>query len=501
MSGEMQDGAATGLDRVPTGIAGLDAVLKGGLFAGTAYIVRGAPGAGKTILANQACFHHVRQGGRALYVTLLAESHGRMLQHMGGLSFFDPAALPDRLAYISGFRILQEAGLPGLLDLLRREVRARRATLLIVDGLLAMGDTAAEDVALRKFIHGLQVHASTQGCLALLLMNGSRSEHHPEHTMVDGLIKLGDERVGDYRQRALEVLKFRGSAFLQGRHAFSITRDGIVLYPRIEALLAGAQATGVRPGRVSLGVPALDAMLGGGMPPDSSTLLLGAPGSGKTTLGMHYMALSSEQEPGLYYGFYETPPEMLANAARIGCDLRGLQERGHLEIQWQPAAEQILDDVGGRLLEAVRRRGVRRLFLDGAGALMQTAVHRDRVSTFMAALSREFRALGVTTLYTAETANLVGPNLEAPLLGVSAAADNMILLRYVELHARLYRLLSILKTRSSGFDTRLREFRVTDRGIELLDTFEGAHAILSGFATEDRNAPEERDAPPGRGPA
>lgn len=415
-----------------------------------------------------------------------------MLQHVSRLGFFDPAAMPDRFAYVSGFRTLEEAGLPGLLALLRREVGARRATLLIVDGLVAVEDTSQEDLAIRKFVHELQVQAAAQGCLALLLMNGSRNAHYPEHTMVDGIIRLDDEAAGEDRQRALEVLKFRGSAFLRGRHAYRITADGIALYPRLEALLAGARAAKVRRDRVSLGVPALDAMLGGGVPPDSATLLLGAPGSGKTTLGMHFVALSGEREPGLYFGFYETPAEILANAAVIGCDLRGLQERGHLEIQWQPAAEQILDDLGARLLEAVRRRGVRRVFLDGAGALMQTAAHRDRVSPFMAALSREFRRLGVTTVYSAETANLVGPNLEAPLLGISAAADNMILLRFVELHAWLFRLLSILKTRSSGFDARLREFRVTGRGIELADTFESAEAVLSGFAT-DRGGQGEGD--------
>jgi circadian clock protein KaiC len=127
-------------------------------------------------------------------------------------------------------------------------------------------------------------------------------------------------------------------------------------------------------------------------------------------------------------------------------------------------------------------------------------VHRERVALFFAALARELRARGVTALYTAETANLVGPELEAPLLGISAAADNMVLLRHVELRTRLHRLLSVLKTRSSGFDARLREFRVTDSGIEIADTFESAEAILSGFASE---VGERRSGgpPPKRGPA
>ncbi len=116
------------IPRVPSGVPGLDVVLRGGFLRGGLYIIRGAPGAGKTVLANQICYHHAAQGQRALYVTLLAESHARMMLHLGSLTFFDPAKVPDLVYYASGYGTMEEEGLRGLLELLLREVRARQAT-------------------------------------------------------------------------------------------------------------------------------------------------------------------------------------------------------------------------------------------------------------------------------------------------------------------------------------------------------------------------------------
>ena len=129
-----EDSGRSRLKRIPTGVPGLDTVLRGGFLRGGIFIVQGSPGAGKTILGNQICFHHVAQGGRALYVTLLAENHARMLLHIGQLGFFEEAVIPERLYYISAFRVLEQEGLPAMLNLLRREVQARGASVLVLDG-------------------------------------------------------------------------------------------------------------------------------------------------------------------------------------------------------------------------------------------------------------------------------------------------------------------------------------------------------------------------------
>ncbi|WP_129640840.1 ATPase domain-containing protein [Peristeroidobacter agariperforans] len=475
-----------GLERVATGVPGLDDVLKGGFFEGAVYIVRGTPGAGKTILANQICFHQARQGKRALFVTLLAENHARMLQHLEQMGFYDARLIPKYVYYISAFRVLEENGLKGMMDLLRREMRAHDASILILDGLIAVEETSTSDREFRKFIHELQAHAAAAGCCTLLLTNGRRGEYHPEHTMVDGLVTLEDVPYGKRRQRELEVRKFRGSASLRGRHPFQITDDGLVVHPRPESRFL-RNAGIANAGRISTGITQLDAMTGGGLIADSSTLLLGPSGAGKTTLGTAFLQCSSKAEPGLHFGFYEAPDRLIANAQAIGIDLKSKVAAGHLEISWRPPFERILDSLGNELIEAVRRRKVKRLFIDGWGGFAGTAETSDRLSPFFAALTNELRSLGVTVVCAMETPNLIGPELQVPATGISAVTENMILLRYSEYQGQLRRLISIMKVRGGGFDPKLREFEIGAQGLRFVDSFKTAEGVLSGYSTERPN--------------
>jgi circadian clock protein KaiC len=475
-----------GIERVPSGIPGLDTVLRGGFLRGGVYLVRGTPGAGKTIFGNQVAFHHTAAGNRVVYVTLLVESHARMLEHMRTMQFFDPARLPDAIYYVSAFRTLEEDGLKGLIDLLRREVRSRKASLLVIDGFLAIQDFATSDREFKKFIHELQAHLGVEACTALLMTNGSRRESRPEHAVVDGLIELHDELFDAKPERELEVSKFRGTGFLRGRHAFSITDVGITIYPRLEALLS-------RPSReddclgekVSTGLQPLDAMLGGGIPCATTTLLLGPSGVGKTTLGLHFLARSSSEERGLFFGFYDTPARLQFKAARLGINLDQQIEAGHLEILWQPPTEDLLDALGNRLVDAARHRGVRRLCIDGLPAFEGVASRPRRLGRFFTALANELRVLGVTTFYTAETSHLFAADVEVSMAANATFTENLILLRYVRQRSQLHRLLSIVKVRDSEFDSSSREFQINNGGINLADTNESAEALLSEVPREN----------------
>ncbi len=465
---------AVQVERMPSGLPGLDEILRGGFFAGGIYVVRGAPGTGKTILANQACFRHAERGGKALYVTLLAESHVRMLRNLARLSFYDPAVIPHRVYYVSALRALEEGGLSALMDLLRGEVRRQSATLLVLDGLLSAEEAGASDRILRRFMHELQDHLASVDCVTLLLGDSGRPDYAGEYAMADGVLALDDTRCDGQTTRGIEVLKFRGSRSLRGRHALRITDDGIVIYPRIDTLHERpSQADKGSDRRLSVGVPTLDAMLGGGLPAGTTTLLLGASGTGKTMLGAHFLAGSSAAEPGLHFGFYEQPERLLQNAATVGLDLAGPAGRGDLEMLWYPTTGQIVDDLGGQLLGAVRRRGVKRLLVDGLGGYVEAADNSARAGQVFAALVHELRAQGVTTVYTAETVNLVGSEVVVPVPGVSVIVDNMVLLRFAEYRARLHRLFSIIKVRGSSFDPGMREFRITAQGISLADTLPG----------------------------
>ena len=224
--------------RVKTGIRGLDKILGGGLFRGGIYIVQGSPGTGKTIFSNQLCFYHVANEGRALFVTILAENHGRMIGNLSALSFFQQSAVPDKITYLSAFPELRDEGLKGLAAVLRREIQRLRATMLVLEGLTSVQAAAASDSAFKQFVHDLQEIALATDCTMLLTTNGNVKDISPEQTMVDGLIELTDQQLGWHSQSDLRVRKFRGSAFLRGRHAYRITDDGLVIFPRLDELYA-----------------------------------------------------------------------------------------------------------------------------------------------------------------------------------------------------------------------------------------------------------------------
>src|SRR3569833_217500 len=197
-------------ERLPTGIAGLDTILKGGVFRGGIYIVQGAPGSGKTLFGNQVCFAAAARGARAVYITLLAETHSRMIMHMRRMSFFNEDAVPDKITYLGAFRTLEEDGLRGLMDLIRKDVRATGATVVVLDGLATIGDTAASSLELKKFVHELQTQAVFMNCTMFLLTSGAKFplQLSPEYTMVDGLIEMKTRMCGRYGVRELQVHKF-----------------------------------------------------------------------------------------------------------------------------------------------------------------------------------------------------------------------------------------------------------------------------------------------------
>jgi circadian clock protein KaiC len=474
------------LRRLPTGIAGLDEILHGGFLEGGVYIVQGAPGAGKTILGNEICFRHTASGGRAAYVTLLAEMHTRMLQHLRPLSFFNEAVIPDTLYYVSAFQILEDSGLQGLIDLLRREIKNHFSTLLIIDGLVAAEESARSDGEFKKFIHQIQAHAGAYDCTVLLLTSGAGGHVRAEHTMVDGVLELEDHLLQFRTERTLQVRKFRGSSFMRGRHPFRITNDGIRLFPRIESAISNQKRLCVPVGgqKLSIGVPGLDEMLGGGLPTCSATALIGASGVGKTTLGLHFLSKCSEQEPGLCFGFFETPEALEFKSRTLGLELAHAIERGHVEILWQAQKENILDELAYHLLTNVKRRKVKRVFIDGLNGFLESASHPDRIGRFFAALTNELNALRATTLFTMESREVVGGALRVPISGISALVENLLFLRYVEYRSDLLRLVSVGKVRDSDHDPRLREFVITGKGMRVQGVFSGMEGVTSGIARE-----------------
>jgi circadian clock protein KaiC len=483
------------MGRVDTGVPGLDTILNGGLFEGGVYIVEGSPGTGKTILGNQMCFHRAARGDSTIYITLLAESHTRLIAHLRGMTFFRPELVSSSIYYISAFKVLEEGGLDGLLKSVQESVSARSATFVVLDGLVSAEEFAPSARDFKKFIHGLQTISGMTGCTVLLLSSTEREAgFRPEHTMVDGLIELGDTMVGVQALRHVMVRKMRGTRQLRGRHALEISSAGIKIRPRIETLLRSPDEDDPAPRpmqRADFGVVGLDAMLRGGLPGGSNTIVLGPSGSGKTMLGLQFLSAGIRHDSvGLYVGFYERPASLLAKGTRLALGLDAARDRGLLHLFWEAPIEGVLDAVVERVLRAVVDQRVARLCFDGLHGFRHHAEYPERTRAVFSALADELTRRGVTTLFTVETSDLVGSRIEVPIDGVSSLADNILLLRHVELRSQLYRLISILKVRDRAYDGAIREFQITDRGLIVADTFDSAEQILTGAARTVTADPE-----------
>src|SRR5260370_21518032 len=388
------------LQRISSNVPGLDAVLKGGFFRGGLYMLLGDPGAGKTILANQFAFNHVAAGGRTLYVTLLSESHARLFSGLEQMEFFDPKQLGNSISYLSGYQALEAEKLDRLLKLLRKAVRNHKATLLGIDGLVTAGAGARTDLELKKVSHTLHVLVELVGCTTLILTGARNGEsNYAERTMVDGLLELSTSRVGMRTVREVEVLKLRGGDSILGAHSFEITNAGLSVHPRTEARLGdGAAPDGSRPSLAG-GSKSLDEMCAGGLFAGSTTLLLGSPGTGKTLLGLNFInAGAQKEEPGLYFGFFQAPSRIVSQAEHTSLNLASHIKGGLIEVLWHPPLEQLADALAEKLISAVKRRSVRRLFIDGFGGFKESIIYPERLGAFFTALSNKLRSPGVTTI-------------------------------------------------------------------------------------------------------
>jgi circadian clock protein KaiC len=471
--------------RLESGVMRLDYILKGGFIKGSIYSVVGPPGSGKTVYGNQICYNHARNQGRSVYISILVESTTKMLGHIESFDFFQPELVNNQIFYFSAYGVYKAEGLRGLLTLIRNALREHKAELLVIDGLESRDPGYAAIREFQEFIHELQGVTALMGCTTFLLSPISRSASMPQNPLVDGIMEFSRELLGPRSVHEVIIHKFRGSDFLQGKHELEITSAGLQIHPRTEVQFADPppQATEERI-RMGFGIPEFDRMLFGGLLSGTCNILLGAPGTGKTILGLHFLVEGARQgQSGIYFGFYEPPPRLIEKAERLGLELKKWVDQGLIELIWQPPLEHYIDALAEQLLEKLRNeahtKSRRRLFIDGMEGFRNANVYPDRAPRFLFAFSNQLRALDVTSLITEELP-LFKPELEMPNPELGNVVEGVILLRYVEMRSQIYRLISIMKMRESEHDTTIREFKITGHGVELAGPFAATESVLTG---------------------
>jgi circadian clock protein KaiC len=351
--------------------------------------------------------------------------------------------------------------------------------VVVLDGFMTVGEAAATSNDLKQVVRQLQAFSASVGCTAVLLSSASADLPGPrEQAIVDGIIELSNDLSGLCSLRHLLVRKLRGSRPISGRHTVEITDAGMTVHARFEAR-SESRAPSERPrpsprvrhgsARAGFGIAELDAMMMGGPPRASTTMVLGSSGVGKTTLALQFLAAGAEAgETGLFFGMYEQPEELLDKCGQIGIPLQDGIDAGKVHLIWERPIEGVLDVLADRLLARVRDVGATRLCIDGMYSLFRTVDSPERMRAVSAALAEILTALGLTTVYTLETPDLLCAEfapLRLPISDLSAMCHNLVAIRLIQRGDQLDRMLAILKMRDSDYDRSVREMTITDGGI------------------------------------
>lgn len=395
------------MTRLPTQVRGLDEILHGGLFAGGVYILEGPPGVGKTTLANQIAYTFARTDVRTLYVTMLAESHARMLQHMDGQEFFDRQQVNAKVFYISGYRELEKDGLKGVKGLLRAELARHRASLLVIDGLVVHRGAPNAEESVRQFVHELQSLVSAMSCTCLVLTSGNGNAMSAEQTMVDGIFAFEDHSFHWRAERRMQVRKFRGSMVIRGSHTFCITGKGLQFFPRLESLPLETREKKQAVAHISTGLPALDgALREGGLLSGSTSIVIGHSGAGKTTFALAFASRATVNEAGLLMSGTEIADDLQRSGANLGLAIGEAMDSDALLIEPIGLEDESMDEIGHKILRLVDEHHIRRLVVDGVAGIADTLAFPERGYRFLGRLLAELRRRGVTSLFTVDPAAL-----------------------------------------------------------------------------------------------
>jgi circadian clock protein KaiC len=479
------------INRLATGVPGLDAVLGGGLPEFSFNLIAGPPGSGKTTLAHQMMFALATPERPALYLTVLGEPPLKMLRYQQQFDFFDTAALNRSVHLVD----MTDSTLEGDIDQLRRrivaEVEAHSPAVLFVDSFrcIALASKGRETAELQQFLQQLGVRMTTWQTTTFLLGEFTEASVDPVFTMADGLIWLRQSVQRNSMVRKMEITKMRGQPTLPGLHTFRIDGKGLMVFPPAvvhpAVIPANTGATLEAPAsRVRMGVPRLDEMLGGGLPQGYSLLVAGPSGSGKSVLAAAFLAEGARAgETGIIAAFEQHPAQSRDRT------LANLIERGQVGLVDSRAPDLSIDEILHLLAHEIRRLKATRVVIDSLSgfelAMAPTFRHDFRES--LARMVSALAGMGVSLLMTSELEDRY-TDLRFSPYGTAFMTDAIIVQRYIEVDSRLLRVMAVVKVRASAHSNELRLFRIDERGIHIGDRVPDQEGLLGGRPTVRKGA-------------
>jgi len=491
------------INRLSTGVPGLDYVLGGGLPEFSFNLIAGTPGSGKTTLAHQMMFALATPDRRALYFTVLGEPPLKMLRYQQQFDFFDVDALDHSIRFIN----LSEETLSGDLDLVLKritdEVESFNPSFVFVDSfrsvVLSGNDNGNPETTLQQFVQQLGVAmTSWQATTFLIGEYFSETEANPVFTVSDGLIWLRQSVERNSMVRKIEIMKMRGQPTLPGLHTFRISHSGLEVFAPMVATPAtdlGAKlGNRAAPARLKMGVPRLDDMLGGGLPQGYSLLVAGPSGAGKSILAAAFLVEGARAgETGVIAAFEQRPTHARSP------EIAGLIAQGQIGLVDSRAPDLSLDETLRLLLAEVARLKATRVVIDSLSGF-ELAIAPTFREDFRENLSRMVTALaatGVSVLMTSELEDRY-TDLRFSPYGTAFMTDAIIVQRYIEVDSRLLRVMAVVKVRASAHSNELRLFDINDAGIQIGDRLRDQEGLLGGRPSRKRVSPRglESDGDP-----
>lgn len=471
--------------RAPIGVEGLDDILGGGVTERRLYLVEGTPGTGKTTLALQFLLEGVRRDEPGLYITLsetaeelraVARTHGWSLDALelfelvaeGGL---DPEH-EQTLLHPS------EVELGETVRGVMKRVAALKPRRVVLDSLSELRLLAQNPLRYRRQILALKQFFSTCACTVVVLDDRTSEPGDLQlHSIAHGVISLDQTPTGfGAERRRLRVIKMRGIKYSGGYHDMAITTGGICVYPRLVAADYVAQPVSQM---LPTGVGGLDALLGGGLVPGTTTLLSGPAGVGKTTTAVRCMVSAMERgDRAAFFLFDERLPTLMLRSAALGMDLQSHIDAGRLNLRQIDPAELSPGEFAVAVRNAVEKDGARIIIVDSLNAYLQAMPEDRHLILQMHELLAYLGQQGIVTLMVLGQHGLVG-DIRSDV-DLSYLADSVLLLRFFEADGEVRKAISVVKTRTTDHERTIREFRVDADGLSIGPPLRAFRGILTG---------------------
>jgi circadian clock protein KaiC len=492
--------------QLSTGVRGLDEILGGGLPEFSFNIIAGAPGCGKTTLAHQIIFANATAKQPALYFTVLGEPALKMLRYQQQYTFFDPAKLNKAVRFINLSQTVLEKNLDAVLEEIAKEVQSSNPSMVVVDSfrtVLRKAEAGTGEMELQGFLHRLAMLLTSWAATTFLIGEYSAGDlrDNAVFTVADGLFLLTQNVERNSVVRKLQILKLRGQGSVPGLHTIRITDDGLQAFPRTLGL-GPRNEKPIKRRLLSIGIPELDKMMGGGIFEGDSVLVSGPSGTGKTALATQFLAEGLRMgEPGIAAVFEERPEGYAARADTFGLDLVTPQKSGMLEMLYLRPLDLSVDETMQEILDAVKRIKAKRLVIDSLVGFEMALAPGFR-QDFRESLYRMIAALtgaGVTIFTTVEVEDTFDA-MSFSHYTISFLTDDIIRLRYVEIDGQLRKIIVVIKMRGGNHSKDIREYIINEKGVVVIGPRRTEYARLtSGLPERTGGATEAAPEPKARG--